>query len=371
MGRSLNNSHSSLLANPTVVSSISTDGGTRHITSAIESPPQTTTVTKNRAETSVMEKTATNSGTFVRCFQMEGLLSGVSEATMASWRPGTKGIYNRTVQRWLGYCRRRGYHTQHPTAGEVLDFLHALFAQGLGYSAINSHRSALSSIGPGVGRIGEHNLVSRFMKGVFNLRPPQPRCSKIYLNGLGRNEDLTLRQLTLKTAMVLSVLAGRRLHTLHKLGISKMDISDVGRKVICHITGLTKCSKPSRPNKPIVFCAYTENELFCPVACIKEYLHFRAGLVDEKCTQLFITHGKPHHPISKDTLAHWVKEVMVCAGIDVTIFKPHSTRGASTSKAFHLEISLSDILKQGQWSNAKTFFNFYCREIEEEDGSET
>ena len=193
----------------------------------------------------------------------------------------------------------------------------------------------------------------------------------LYLKWLGRNEDLTLRQLTLKTAMVSSVLAGRRLHTLHKLEISKMDISDIEGKVICHITGLTKCSKPSRPNKPIVFRAYTENKLLCPVACIKEYLHFRAGLVDEKCTQFFITHSKPHHPISKDTLARLVKEVMVCAGIDATIFKPHSTRGASTSKAFHLGIPLSDILKQGQWSNAKTFFDFYCREIEKEDDSET
>ena len=62
---------------------------------------------------------------------------------------------------------------------------------------------------------------------------------------------------------------------------------------------------------------------------------------------------------------------MVCPGIDVTTFKLHSTRGASTSKAFHLGTPLSDILKQGQWSDAKTFFNFYCREIEEEDGSET
>ena len=186
---------------------------------------------------------------------------------------------------------------------EVLDFLHALFAQGLGYSAINTHCCALSSILqlPGVERIGEHNLVSRFMKGVFNLRPPQPCYSKlwdinkvlIYLKGLGRNEDLTVRQLTLKTAMLLSILAGRRLQTLHKLEISKMDISDVGGKVICHITGLTKCSKPSRPNKPIVFRAYTENKLLYLVACIKEYSHFRAGLVDEKCIQFFITHGKP------------------------------------------------------------------------------
>ena len=62
---------------------------------------------------------------------------------------------------------------------------------------------------------------------------------------------------------------------------------------------------------------------------------------------------------------------MVCAGIDVTKFKPQSTSGVSTSKAFHLGILLSDILKQGQWPNAKTFFSFCCREIEEEDGWKT
>ena len=74
---------------------------------------------------------------------------------------------------------------------------------------------------------------------------------------------------------------------------------------------------------------------------------------------------------SKESLTCWVKEVMVCASIDVTTFKPHSTRGTFTSKAFHLGSPLSDILKQGQWSNARAFFNFYCREIEEDDGMKT
>ena len=116
-----------------MVSSISKDGGTPHSTSAIESTPQAATVPRNRVETSIMEKTTTNSGMFVRCFQMEGLSSGVSEVIMASWRPGTKGVYTRTVQRWLEYCRRWGYHPQHPTVSEVLNFLYALFAQGLGW----------------------------------------------------------------------------------------------------------------------------------------------------------------------------------------------------------------------------------------------
>ena len=149
-----------------------------------------------------------------------------------------------------------------------------------------------------------------------------------------------------------------------------MYIFDVGGKVIYHIKGLTKCSKPSRANKPFVFRTYNEEKLLCPVACIKEYLRSRARLVDGKCTQFFFTQGKPHHPITKDTLAHWEKKVMVRAGIDVTSFKPHSTREAPTSKDFDLS-EISDILKQGQWSNAKMLFSFYCREIEEDDGTET
>ena len=80
-----------------------------------------------------------------------------------------------------------------------------------------------------------------------------------------------------------------------------MDISEIGWKVICHITNVTKCSKPSRYNRPIAFCSYAEDKLLCPVDCIKEYLHIRAGLVDGKYTQFFITQGKPHHPILMDT----------------------------------------------------------------------
>ena len=70
---------------------------------------------------------------------------------------------------------------------------------------------------------------------------------------------------------------------------------------------LTKCSQPSRPKKPIIFPRYTNGKLLCHVACIKEYLHIRVGFVNEKYTQVLITHSKLHHPISKDTLAGRVK----------------------------------------------------------------
>ena len=125
------------------------------------------------------------------------------------------------------------------------------------------------------------------MKGIFHLRPPQPRYTKTwdvnkvlsYLKSLGPNDSLMLKQLTLKTAALLTILGGRRIHTLHMLSVIHMDQSP--DKVIFHIIGLTKCSKPTRPNQPIVYRAYVEDELLCPVKCIYAYLAQRYKIITQ------------------------------------------------------------------------------------------
>ena len=99
-----------------------------------------------------------------------------------------------------------------------------MYELGLSYSAIGTHRSAISAIVeiPGVPQLGEHWLVSRFMKGIFHLRPPQPRYTKTwdvnkvlsYLKSLGPNDSHSLKQLTLKTAALLTILAGQQICTL-------------------------------------------------------------------------------------------------------------------------------------------------------------
>ena len=154
------------------------------------------------------------------------------------------------------------------------------------------------------------------MKGIFHLRPPQPRYTKTwdvnkvlsYLKSLGPNDSLMLKQLTLKTAALLTILGGRRIHTLHMLSVIHMDQSP--DKVIFHIIGLTKCSKPTRPNQPIVYRAYAEDELLCPVKCIYAYLAQRSKIITQNFTEFFIIFGKPHHPAYKDSLGQWVKEVI-------------------------------------------------------------
>ena len=159
-----------------------------------------------------------------------------------------------------------------------------------------------------------------------------------------------------RTAALLTILGGLQIHTLNMLSVIHMDQSP--DKVIFHIAGLTKCSKPTRPSQPIVYRANAKDELLCPVKCIYAYLAQRSKIITENFTQFFITFGKPHHPASKDSLARWVKEAMGNSSIDKEIFKPHNTRVASNSAAYKLRMPSQEVLKRGQWSNVGTFFTY-------------
>ena len=61
MGRSVNNSHSFLLANSAVVSTIFKDGGTQHSTSGTESAPQTAKITRKDSLSIILQLIAARS----------------------------------------------------------------------------------------------------------------------------------------------------------------------------------------------------------------------------------------------------------------------------------------------------------------------
>ena len=50
-------------------------------------------------------------------------------------------------------------------------------------------------------------------------------------------------------------------------------------------------------------------------------------------------------------------------GIDTSLYKAHSCRSASTSKAKVVGIFLKDILKRGQWPGASTWQKHYNKGI--------
>ena len=54
---------------------------------------------------------------------------------------------------------------------------------------------------------------------------------------------------------------------------------------------------------------------------------------------------KLYKQVASSTISRWKKSVLSVAGIDTTIFKGHSFKRASTSKAVTQGVSLGDVLK--------------------------
>ena len=123
-------------------------------------------------------------------------------------------------------------HLINATSNDVLCFLTYIFESGNGYSSINSARSALSAILPTCDGIpfGRQHLVSKFCRGVFQLRPSSHRYAFTWdtvkllshYRQMQENSELTLKQLTLKLATILALLMSQRAQTIYSLDINYM-----------------------------------------------------------------------------------------------------------------------------------------------------
>ena len=327
---------------------------------------------QTRGSTSPVTEITTDGLQFIRqSIESTGISPEATEILMCSWRKSTRQQYKGYLELWTRFCLKNGFQPCAPQINEVIDYLLSLFKSGLGYSGINTARSALSSVlslHDGVS-LGSHPLVIRFMKGVFEQRPSLPRYTATwdvnivlsYFKALPLAEHLSLKELTLKLASLLVILSGQRLQTIHLLHIDHMILQE--NKVIFQVKGLVKQSKPGRHIKDLEFEVYTPDERLCVVLCLKEYLK-RTSVIRGQQKQLLLSFVKPHSAVSKDTLSRWIKTIMEKAGVDMNIFKTHSTRSASTSAASLLGVNIQTIMNTAGWTNARTFATFYHKPIE-------
>ena len=184
-----------------------------------------------------------------RSLQSEGICANASKLIWAAWRPGTNAIYNSAWKKWHSWCLGRKVDSFRPTLADITGFLAHSFDEGLEYRTLNTYRSALSGVLPPIdGFPAQHPLVVRLLKGVPNLRPAMPRYQQswnvntvlTYLQTLPNNEDLSLRFLTQKLAILLAITAPKRSSELKLLDLRFMRILPEGAEL--QLPGLTKTS---------------------------------------------------------------------------------------------------------------------------------
>ena len=246
-------------------------------------------------------------------------------------------------------------------------FLTRLHDDGLGYSAINTAKSMLSALFQIIHKrdIGHEILIQRFMKGIFHKRPVIPKTVftwdvKTVLRFLEtlENAKLTLRLLSIKLAVLMVLTSGQRCQTLKAIDIRNMEINSEYVKI--RIGDLLKQSNPKNHLAEIFIGVFRANPSICVVETLRDYISRTSSIRSD--SQLFIITQKPYSGASKDTIAKWIKLGLNLAGIDLSLFTPHSTRSASTS-ALVTKVPIDTIIKTAGWARECTFRKFYNKPI--------
>ena len=134
--------------------------------------------------------------------------------------------------------------------------------------------------------------------------------------------------------------------------------------VLFQLPTLGKKRSVGAPPRELMFGAFPSDSRLCVTRCLRQYeavtlKHRKSGLDNPQ--PLFLSYIKPHKPVTSQRLANWLKESLGRAGINISIFKAHSVRGASSTAALEKGVLIDDILRTADWSTDSTFRRFYYR----------
>ncbi|XP_039764285.1 uncharacterized protein LOC120636787 [Pararge aegeria] len=213
--------------------------------------------------------------------------------------------------------------------------------------------------------------VKRFMKGVYRLRPPAPKYDITwepnlvlnYLSKLWPNHTLSLEDLSKKAVTLIALVTAHRVQTISLIKTRNVFVNQ-GSEVIIKIPDFIETSRLDAHQPLLKLPFFTPRPEICPALCVLAYLNRTENLPVNNQDRLFLSYKKPYKEISTQTLSRWIKTILANSGLDTTIFSAHSTRHASTSSAYRLEVNLDIIRRTAGWSEASgVFAKFYNKEV--------
>ena len=213
--------------------------------------------------------------------------------------------------------------------------------------------------------------MKHLITGFFYEKPQQPRLkgtvwdANIVLDALTKYpeyESLAMAWHSVKLTLLILLSTMARKHVLPLLDIDHMTFRDDCVQFM--LTGLNKTSRPTKApkweNQVLELVPYVHDQKLCLVKCLIEYLNATKYVWKPNCTGLFLSSNLPFQEVKKATYTGWVKKGLSHAGIDLSEFALHSTRGSSASTAFAAGVSINDILARAGWASMSTFMAYYA-----------
>ena len=168
--------------------------------------------------------------------------------------------------------------------------------------------------------------------GIFNSTPPQSKYCFIWnvqtviefiRKEWGRNQELSNKFLTYKLTMLLALTSASPALGLQHLNIRFM--VKTPRSFTFTFHKLHKGWKNGKSQPSVVFHSFKEDSSLCVVEVLNEYLkRSEKWRTSDEC-QLLLSFVQPHKPVVSSTISGWIKKVLTISGVDVGVFKGHST----------------------------------------------
>ncbi|KAB0799022.1 hypothetical protein PPYR_06902 [Photinus pyralis] len=195
-------------------------------------------------------------------------------------------------------------------------------------------------------------------EGGGKVRPPKPRYNCVWeprqiFNYFETHPAESLKALSMKLITLLTLATGQRLQTLSLIKISNILTSENLIQIV--VPDRIKTSRVSGRQPCLILPRFNDLPHLCVFSCLQRYLQETEKLREGQ-ENLFLTYQRPYRTASKQTLSRWVKCKLQLEGVDTSIFKPHSSRHASTSAAKRAGVSIDVTKDSAGWSRSSQRF---------------
>lgn len=287
----------------------------------------------------------------------------------SSWRKSTLATYGPPIRRWITWCETNNIDSKSPSGKDVAQFLARLYLdQNFAYSTILLHKSAISTYCANNTdeKITSNFLVHQILKAISVAKPKSNKAPiwdiKLLFTWLKETPmNNSLFDISRRTALILLLASGRRLHDLTLLNMANDKFIQGDTDIILWPDYGSKTDSGTFQQSGWQLLKHPDPSI-CPVRHIQLLIQAsQKRRAEEQIDKLFISITGKIKPASKTMIAGWIKTIFKAAEIEAP---PGSIRSAVASRGWLENRPVEEILQRGNWRSEQTFKKFYCRPVQ-------
>lgn len=294
---------------------------------------------------------------------------------LSSWRKSTLNTYRPAWNKWKAWCISSNISYKDPSPEQVARYLaHLHNSEGLAFRTILVHKSVIATFTNISGNtdLSSNFFIKHMIKAISvskekKVKPPIWSAKNVLEFLENHTPDKTnLYQVSRRSAILLLLASGRRVHDLTLLRVDTENYIDEGNALVFWPSFGSKTDDCNYRQSGWRLKAHPKKNLDC-VYWIRQLIktsHDRR--MSGTLTELFLTARGEPKPASRTIIGGWIKSVLKDAGVEAP---PGSVRSAVASLNWLEKFPIDQILETSNWKQEHTFRKYYQKEIDNQSSN--